>query len=154
MVRVENISKRLGDFFLKDVSLEVETGEYLMILGPTGSGKTILLETIAGIYPPDRGKVYLNNRDITGWPPRKRKVGMVYQDYMLFPHLNVEENIGYGMRLKRMDRREAAGIVLRITVDAGLPFVAAITRRSFLDMDLEPGKKVFLTFKATDVHVF
>jgi molybdopterin-binding protein len=106
MVRVENISKDLGEFFLKDVSLDIEDGEYLMILGPTGAGKTILLETIAGIYPPDKGKVYLNGRDITRLPPRQRNIGMVYQDYMLFPHLTVEKNIKYGLRSKKISREE------------------------------------------------
>ena len=106
MVRVENISKNLGEFFLKDVSLDVADSEYFMILGPTGAGKTILLETIAGIYSPDKGKVYLNGRDITRLPPRKRNIGMVYQDYMLFPHLNVEQNIKYGMRSRKLSKQE------------------------------------------------
>ena len=105
MVRVENVSKNLGEFCLKSVSLDVADGEYLMILGPTGAGKTILLETIAGIYPPDTGRVYLNNRDITRLPPRKRNIGMVYQDYMLFPHLNVEENISFGMMFRKHDKQ-------------------------------------------------
>jgi len=108
MVRIENISKNLGEFFLKDTSLDVADGDYLMILGPTGAGKTILLETIAGIYPPDKGKVYLNGRDITRLPPRQRNIGMVYQDYMLFPHLNVEKNIRYGLRSKKISKEETA----------------------------------------------
>ncbi len=106
MVRVEHISKDLGEFFLKDVSLEISEGEYMMILGPTGAGKTILLETIAGIYPPDKGRVYLNSRNITGLPPRQRNIGMVYQDYMLFPHLTVERNINYGLRYKKLSNKE------------------------------------------------
>jgi molybdopterin-binding protein len=108
MVRVENISKDLGEFFLRDVSIDIGDGEYLMILGPTGAGKTILLETIAGIYPPDKGRVYLNDRDITRLPPRKRNIGMVYQDYMLFPHLTVEHNIRYGLRSRKISKKEAA----------------------------------------------
>ena len=115
MVRVENISKYLGEFFLKDVSLNVADGEYLMILGPTGAGKTILLETIAGIYPPDKGEVYLNDRDITRLPPRKRNIGMVYQDYMLFPHLTVEKNIKYGLRSKELDKEEILKKVHKLT---------------------------------------
>lgn len=115
MFRVENVSKNLGDFFLKNVSLEVVPGEYLMILGPTGAGKTILLETIAGIYPPDEGKVYLNGRDITQLPPRKRNIGMVYQDFMLFPHLNVEENIRYGTRSKNISKQEVSQKVHQLT---------------------------------------
>jgi molybdate transport system ATP-binding protein/molybdate/tungstate transport system ATP-binding protein len=107
MVSVKNISKDLGEFFLKDVSIDVSDGEYLMILGPTGAGKTILLETIAGIYPPDKGNVYLNDRDITKLPPRKRNIGMVYQDYMLFPHLTVEQNIKYGLKSRNVDKEKA-----------------------------------------------
>ena len=108
MIRVENISKDLGEFFLRDVSIDIGDGEYLMILGPTGAGKTILLETIAGIYPPDKGRVYLNDRDITRLPPRNRNIGMVYQDYMLFPHLTVEHNIRYVLRSRKISKKEAA----------------------------------------------
>ena len=107
MVRVENVSKSLGEFFLKDVSIDINDGEYLMVLGPTGAGKTILLETIAGIYPPDKGRIYLNDVDITSLPPRKRNIGMVYQDYMLFPHLNVKKNIKYGLKSRKITREEA-----------------------------------------------
>ena len=120
MIRVENISKDLGEFFLKDVSIDVNDGEYLMILGPTGAGKTILLETIAGIYPPDKGKVFLNDRDITGLPPRKRNIGMVYQDYMLFPHLNVEQNIKYGLKSKKITKQEAAQNTGKLTELLGI----------------------------------
>jgi molybdate transport system ATP-binding protein/molybdate/tungstate transport system ATP-binding protein len=120
MVRVENISKNLGEFCLKDVSLDVADGEYLMILGPTGAGKTILLETIAGIYPPDKGKVYLNDRDITRLPPRKRNIGMVYQDYMLFPHLNVEQNIKYGMRSRKLSKQEMSQKVDKLAILLGV----------------------------------
>ncbi|MBN1189492.1 MAG: ATP-binding cassette domain-containing protein [Dehalococcoidales bacterium] len=108
MMKVVNISKDLGEFFLKDVSIDINDGEYLMILGPTGAGKTILLETIAGIYPPDKGRVYLNDRDITDLPPRMRNIGMVYQDYMLFPHLNVEQNIKYGLRSRKVGKEEVS----------------------------------------------
>ena len=108
MVRLENVSKDLGEFFLKDVSLDVADGEYLMVLGPTGAGKTILLETIAGIYQPDKGRLFVNGVDITGLPPRERNVGMVYQDYMLFPHLTVEKNIRYGLRSRKASKKEAS----------------------------------------------
>ncbi|MBN1376666.1 MAG: ABC transporter ATP-binding protein [Dehalococcoidia bacterium] len=115
MVRIKNISKYLGEFFLKDISLDVADGEYLMILGPTGAGKTILLETIAGIYRPDKGKVYLNDRDVTRLPPRKRNIGMVYQDYMLFPHLTVEKNIKYGLRSKKLSKEETSQKIRKLT---------------------------------------
>jgi molybdopterin-binding protein len=107
LIRIDNISKDLGEFFLKDVSLDIDDGDYFMVLGPTGAGKTILLETIAGIYRPDRGKIYLKGREITGLPPRERHIGMVYQDYMLFPHLTVEENITFGLKSKKVPKEKA-----------------------------------------------
>lgn len=106
MIRIENLSKDLGEFFLRDVSLEIDDGEYFMVLGPTGAGKTILLETIAGIYRADSGRIYLDEQDITDIPPRERNIGMVYQDYTLFPFLTVEENIGFGLKSRRVSKRE------------------------------------------------
>jgi molybdopterin-binding protein len=106
MIRIENLSKDLDEFFLQDVSLEIKDGEYFVILGPTGAGKTILLETIAGIYYPDKGRIFLNGRDITNIPPRERNIGMVYQDYTLFPFLTVEENIGFGLKMRRISKEE------------------------------------------------
>ena len=98
MLVIDSVSKSLGEFSLSNVSLSVEDGEYFIVLGPTGAGKTILLETIAGIYTPDAGRILLNGRDITDVPARERRIGMVYQDYMLFPHLTVEANIGFGLK--------------------------------------------------------
>ncbi len=106
MIRIENLSKDLGEFFLRDVSLEIKDGEYFMVLGPTGAGKTILLETIAGIYRPDSGRIFLDEQDITDIPSRERNIGMVYQDYTLFPFLTVEENIGFGLKSRRVSKRE------------------------------------------------
>ena len=106
MIRLENISKDLGEFFLRDVTLEINEGEYFVILGPTGAGKTILLETIAGIYHPDSGRILLNDSDVTEVPPRERNIGMVYQDYILFPFLTVEENIGFGLKSRKIGKSE------------------------------------------------
>ncbi len=107
MIVIEDLHLDLGEFSLNGVDLEVEDGDYLMILGPTGAGKTILLETIAGIYTPDRGKIYLDGKDITDIPPGKRFLGMVYQDYMLFPHLTVEANILFGLKERKIEKEEA-----------------------------------------------
>ncbi|ABN57813.1 MULTISPECIES: ATP-binding cassette domain-containing protein [Methanoculleus] len=103
MLVIDSVSKSLGEFSLSNVSLSVEDGEYFIVLGPTGAGKTILLETIAGVYSPNAGRILLNGRDITEVPARERNIGMVYQDYMLFPHLNVEANIGFGLKSRRAD---------------------------------------------------
>jgi len=156
MIRIENLSKDLGEFFLRDVSLEINDGEYFMVLGPTGAGKTILLETIAGIYRADSGRIFLDEQDITDIPPRERNIGMVYQDYTLFPFLTVEENIGFGLKSRKIASIVDAGTILRIAVDVGIdiPFVVAITKQSFDEMNLKTGGEVYITFKASAVHVF
>ena len=100
MIRVEDVRKNLGMFSLRGVSLEIERGEYFVILGPTGSGKTVLIECIAGLYDVDGGKVFIEGEDVTGLPPERRRVGYVPQDYVLFPHLTVYENIAFALRLQ------------------------------------------------------
>lgn len=104
MLKLEHINKKLGDFKLKDISFQVKEGEYFVILGPTGTGKSIVLETIAGVHSPDSGSIYINNIDISDVPPQHRNIGFVYQDYLLFPHLSVRENIIFGLKAKKMPR--------------------------------------------------
>ena len=111
MLRIESLSITLGEFSVRDVSLEIRPGEYFIILGPTGAGKTVLLETIAGIHTPDSGRIFLGEREITTTEPRSRNIGMVYQDYMLFPHLTVEDNIAFGLRQKKIPLHEQHTIV-------------------------------------------
>lgn len=108
LLRGENLSVRLGDFHLDDVSLDVAEGEYCCILGETGAGKSVLLEALIGLYPQMSGRVFLRERDITGLAPEERGLGIVYQDYMLFPHLNVYENIAFGLRRRNISRGEEA----------------------------------------------
>jgi molybdopterin-binding protein len=103
MLSVRALSLSLGEFSLDSVDLAVVDGEYFIILGPTGAGKTILLETIAGIYTPEAGTISLDDRNITNTEPKDRGIGMVYQDYMLFPHLTVEENIGFGLLQRKTE---------------------------------------------------
>lgn len=105
-LRVEDMHIDLGNFSLKGVSLEFERGEYLSVMGPTGAGKTILLECIIGFYRPARGRVFLDGRDITDDPPEKRRIGIVYQDYALLPHKDAFKNIEYG--LKKVDPDKAS----------------------------------------------
>ncbi|MFA4859684.1 ATP-binding cassette domain-containing protein [Methanoregula sp.] len=106
MLRIESLSITLGEFTVRDVSLEIHSGEYFIILGPTGAGKTVLLETIAGIHTSDTGRIILGGKEITSTEPRLRTIGMVYQDYMLFPHLTVKDNIAFGLRQKKMPADE------------------------------------------------
>lgn len=98
MIRLEDVRVRVGGFVLEDVSLAVPAGGYGLIIGPTGSGKTTLLEAIAGHEPLERGQIILRDQNVTRASPESRRVGFVYQHYHLFPHLTVEENIGYGLR--------------------------------------------------------
>lgn len=89
---------------LDHVSLSVEDGEIVAVLGPSGSGKSSLLRVVAGLIPTASGSVSVKNIDVTGLPTHKRGVGMVFQNNQLFPHLNVEENVGYGLRVARVKR--------------------------------------------------
>lgn len=97
MIRLEGLSVRVGDFQLQDISFEVPAGGYGLLIGPSGSGKTTLLETVAGHVTPLGGSVHLHGEDMTGVTPERRGVGFVYQNYHLFPHLDVRENIRYGL---------------------------------------------------------
>ncbi|MGB3458387.1 MAG: tungstate ABC transporter ATP-binding protein WtpC [Halobacteriota archaeon] len=101
MIRIKDLSKDWKEFRLKNINLEVKKGEYFVILGPTGAGKTLLLETIAGFYFPDKGEIMIEGHDVTDLPPELRRIGFIYQDYSLFPHLNVEQNIQFGLKLKK-----------------------------------------------------
>jgi len=103
-VQVRDLGVDLEEFRLCDVNLDVAAGEYFVILGPTGAGKTVLLETIAGLHRPLRGRILLAGEDITHAPPERRGIGFVYQDYALFPHLSVAGNIAFGLKLRKMGR--------------------------------------------------
>lgn len=99
---IKNLKKGFGAFrALNDVSLQVHEGEFVALLGPSGSGKTTLLRIIAGLEWPDEGEVYLEGIDAAGKPTRERKIGFVFQHFALFKHMNVFENIAFGLRLKK-----------------------------------------------------
>lgn len=102
MIALDKIALTLGDFSLADVSLSVEDGEFFILLGPSGVGKTALLESVAGLNTVHGGRVLLDGRDVTALPPEARPIGYVPQDAALFPHLNVRDNILFGARARRM----------------------------------------------------
>ncbi|WP_062399372.1 ATP-binding cassette domain-containing protein [Methanogenium cariaci] len=85
MIEFENVSVTLGEFRLNELSIRIEKGDYYFIIGPSGAGKTIILEAIAGLHHPDSGRVLIDGEDVSGIPPEKRKIALVYQDYSLFP---------------------------------------------------------------------
>ncbi len=106
-VRVSGVHKRFGHVAAVDgVDLAIGEGEFFTMLGPSGSGKTTLLRIISGLEQPDRGTVELGGRDVTAQPPYARNVNTVFQDYALFPHMSVAQNVEYGMRVKRVPRGE------------------------------------------------
>ncbi|MDX6617447.1 MAG: putative spermidine/putrescine transport system ATP-binding protein [Solirubrobacterales bacterium] len=106
-IRLEGLTKRFGDVVAVDgVDLEVAHGEFFTLLGPSGSGKTTTLRMIAGFEDPDAGTLELAGRPVAGLPPYDREVNTVFQDYALFPHMTVAENIEYGMRVKGTDKAE------------------------------------------------
>ena len=105
MITLRELKTVLADFTMGQIDLEIGAGEYFVLLGPTGAGKTVLLETIAGLNQPTGGRVLLDGRDITALPLHRRGLGMVFQGQCLFSHLRVEDNIAYPLRVKRIGRR-------------------------------------------------
>ncbi|MCE5330143.1 ATP-binding cassette domain-containing protein [bacterium] len=104
---INDITKKFGNFFaLKNVNFELEDGEFLCLLGPSGCGKTTLLRIIAGLEEPDSGKIFLNGKDITSVHPSKRKFGIVFQSYALFPNMTAYENITFGLKNKKSSKNE------------------------------------------------
>lgn len=108
MIRLENLHVRVGTFDLRDITLEVPKGGYALIIGPTGSGKTTLLEAVAGHARLKAGRVFMHDDEVTHLPPERRGLGFVYQQYHLFPHLSVRDNIGYGIGRAAGKRDRAA----------------------------------------------
>ena len=102
-LRIEGVSKRYHHVAaLSATTLNVAAGEFLTLLGPSGSGKTTLLSLIAGLIESDTGQIFLDGQDITGLPPYRRGLGMVFQNYALFPHMTVTENVAFGLRARRL----------------------------------------------------
>jgi ABC-type Fe3+/spermidine/putrescine transport system ATPase subunit len=98
MIRVEEITFNIGTFELRRLSIDITKGEYFILLGPPGSGKTIFLECLCGLKKIQSGRILIDGRDVTRLEPRRRGIGYVPQDYALFPHLSVEQNISFGLR--------------------------------------------------------
>src|SRR5438067_9088870 len=123
-LRLQGVRKSYGQVVaVAGVDLTVEEGEFFTLLGPSGSGKTTLLRLIAGFERPDSGRIELGGRDVTTLPPNVRETNTVFQDYALFPHMSVGENIGYGLKVKGVPgarRRERVGRALKMVRLEGL----------------------------------
>lgn len=114
VIEVRNLTLKKGNFQLNNITFDVNAKEIFAILGKTGAGKTLLLESIAGYYPEFRGEVSFNGKAVLDIPLSERKIGFVYQDYGLFPHLTVEQNISYGLKIRKQPRSILAKEVHRM----------------------------------------
>ncbi len=120
-MRVTDVTHRFRDVLAVDtVSIDIRAGEFVTLLGPSGSGKTTLLRIIAGLTQPTRGRIFIRGRDVTQLPTQKRGVGFVFQNYALFPHLNVYENVAYPLRIRKVAgeevRRRVGGALARVNL--------------------------------------
>jgi molybdate/tungstate transport system ATP-binding protein len=106
VIELENIHIDVPGFSVRDINLSVNEGEFFALLGPTGAGKTLLLEAISGLVPINNGRITIGKREVTYLPPEKRRIGIVYQDQALFPHLTVKKNISYGLSYSNMDGKK------------------------------------------------
>jgi spermidine/putrescine transport system ATP-binding protein len=107
IVELKNVTKSFGDYqALMAIDLAIKNGEFLTLLGPSGCGKTTILRLISGLEKPDQGQVYLNNADVTNWPPEHRHINMVFQSYALFPHMTIFDNVAFGLRCKKIPPKE------------------------------------------------
>ncbi|RYD24006.1 MAG: ABC transporter ATP-binding protein [Verrucomicrobiaceae bacterium] len=136
-LRFENVTKRFGDFTaVNGVTLEIEHGKVFSLLGPSGCGKTTLLRMAAGFERPDEGRVLLDGRDITLLPPEQRPVNTVFQNYALFPHLSVRDNIGFGLKIAKHPSAE-----IRKEVDRMLELVDLTAHGDKMPAKLSGGQK-------------
>ncbi|MDP2917201.1 MAG: ATP-binding cassette domain-containing protein [Dehalococcoidia bacterium] len=126
MIRIKNLSYQLDQFSLKDLNLSIEDGEYFVILGPTGAGKTVLLECVAGLHKVSKGEIWINGSEVTHLTPEERGLGYVPQDYVLFPFLNVMENIVFGIK---RDRHSRSKVQERLTSLANLMGISSLLKR-------------------------
>ena len=131
MVKLENITYKAGQFTLGPINLELPKGSYTALLGPSGSGKSVMLELIAGLRFPEKGKILIDGGDMTNTPARKRPVGMLFQDYALFPHMTVEENIGFPLSISGADKAAVAKETGRI---ASLFKIEGLLKRAIKDL--------------------
>jgi molybdate/tungstate transport system ATP-binding protein len=136
VIQIENLSLDLGEFHLREINLTIEDGEYMVLLGPTGAGKTVLVECLVGIHRPRAGRILIDGQDITGLYPEERNVGYVPQDYALFPNMTVAENLAYGLKARRRPKAEIAE-----TVEAMMDLLGIDHLRRRLPLHLSGGEK-------------
>ena len=123
LLELQEISLRRGKFFLNQVSLAVFSEEIFAIIGKNGAGKTMLLESIAGLQKIESGQIFFKGKDMSLYPLHRRKIGYLYQEYCLFPHMNARENISYGLRWKKITKTELQTRVEEIARELGIEYI-------------------------------
>ena len=118
MIEIKNLSLTKGKFRLRGINLSVPDRSYCVLLGPTGAGKTLLMECIAGLHNITSGSIFLKGQPVTDLKPEKRNTGYVPQDYALFPFMRVIENISIGLKLRKIPVREGRELLNRITTNS------------------------------------
>ncbi len=141
MIELKNISHTLGNFSLKNISFQVESGTYFVLLGESGAGKSVLLEMIAGLLAPDHGSILLHEDDITHATIQSRGIGLVYQDQSLFPHLSVSQNISYPLKCRKRSKKEIQCIVNDLAEKTG---VSHLLHRNTATLSLGEGQRTAL----------
>jgi ABC-type Fe3+/spermidine/putrescine transport system ATPase subunit len=111
MIEIKNLRIKLGNFLMQDINLKVPEGEYFVIIGPTGCGKTVLIECLAGIRKPDSGEIWIGDQEVTGKFPEERHIGYLPQDFALFPNMTVKENIAFGLRARKKEKNHIQSTV-------------------------------------------
>ncbi len=141
MLEVKELCVEIGGFFLKDITLEVQDGEYFVLLGPTGAGKSVLLESIAGLKSIESGQICINGRDVTSLNLEKRNIGFAYQDYALYRHLSVRDNISFGLMWRWKAQREIKEAVDRAVELLG---IEDLLRKRPMDLSGGESQKICL----------
>lgn len=141
MLSINNLCLRAGDFRVRNVALEVGASEYFVLMGRTGSGKSLLVKAVCGLIRAESGRVLIDDRDVTDDEPRRRRVGYVPQDSGLFPHLNVEGNLVFSLKARGMRRARAVGKVAPIVESLG---IGDLLKRSTVNLSGGETQKVAL----------
>jgi ABC-type sugar transport system ATPase subunit len=118
LIEIKNLSVELRGFMLEDINFDVKDGEYFVLLGHTGAGKTVLLDSIAGLKPTNSGQIIINGRDVTSLNLEHRRIGFAYQDYTLYRHLSVRDNISFGLMWRKKDKKE-----IEASIDNAIEFL-------------------------------
>ncbi|MGN8648043.1 ABC transporter ATP-binding protein [Gracilibacillus sp. HCP3S3_G5_1] len=114
-IRIENLYKAFGKTeVLKDINLDIEDGSFTVLLGPSGCGKSTLLRLLAGLDEESKGKIYMDDRDITEQEPKDRNMAMVFQNYALYPHMTVSQNIEYGLKIKKVSKKDRQKLIAEV----------------------------------------